>query len=220
MHYCKARALVLRAALASPAPGSVQATLRSKELFPGGFGSAERKPAACRWVGSLAGSPPMGRQQHPLAAQVGRAGKAPAARQTPAGARPSPLLTLLFPSLNWAVRAEQGFPEILGWQDPAPPCTPLPGAVPPLLRLRGEGVPWNPSGVHLFICRWPHPAPGDTGTGRAELCAPRARGLASSVRTTGCSLPRPGGPRKGVGTQAGVSQAVPCPLAVLPDPGS
>ena len=163
----------------------------------------------------------MGRQQHPLAAQVGRAGKAPAARQTPAGAQPSLLLTLLFPSLNWAVWAEQGFPEILGWQNPAPPCTPLPGAVPPLCRLRGEGAPWNPSGVPLCSSAGGlTPLLGTRGP-EGQCCAPPGRGgLASSVRTTGCSLPRPGGPRKGVGTQAGVSQAVPCPLAVPLDPGS
>lgn len=94
-----------------------------------GLAQQRGSPLHAGGEGHWPGLPPMGRQRPPPAAQVGRAGKAPAARQTPAGAWPSPPRALLsFPSLSQAVQAELGFPEVSGWR--TLPRTPLPGLFP------------------------------------------------------------------------------------------
>lgn len=179
MHFCKARALVLRATLASPAPGSVRAALPSKEPFPGGFGSAERKPAACRRGGSLAGSPAHGE----TAAPAGRTGGQSLARLLPPD-RPRQGLgqVRLAPCSRFLPRIRLcgpswGSPRF--WGGRTLPRTPLPGAVPPLGRLRGEGALGSLWIASLFTCRHPCPLPGDTGTG-GRSCAP-----------PGCRAPAP-----------------------------
>lgn len=131
MHYCKARALVLRAALASPAPGSVRATLWSKEPFPGGFGSAERKPAACRQVGSLAGSPAHGETAAPAGCTEGQS-RPGSRRQTDPGrgsAKSASHPTASFPGSGCADRA--GLPGDPGVAGPCPALhTPSRGCSP------------------------------------------------------------------------------------------
>ena len=210
MHYCKARTLVLRAALASPAPGSVRATLWSKEPFPGGFSSAERKPAACRWVGLLAGSPAHGETAAPAGCTGGQSWQGSRRQTDPCRglAKSASHPTVSFPKLGCVGRA-----GLLGDSGVAGPCPSLNNpsrGCSPTVQVRGEGAPWSPSGAHFCSSAGGLAPLLGTREPEGQSCAPPGRGgLASSVRTMGCSLPRPRGPRKGVGNQAGVSQAVP-----------
>lgn len=160
----KARQLVLRAALASPAPGGVPATLPSKERFQGALGSAERK-ACCVQAGRLAGCVLRAHLPH----GQGLSGK---------GSQSLSLNHVAFVSLNSALWAERGSPKGLGQWESTPPCTSLPGGYAPIWAdSGGDRALWGLPGSRLSTSAHARPAswghrdqdaravlPGGTGT--------------------------------------------------------
>lgn len=172
----KACQLVLRAALASPAPGGVPATLPPKERFQGALGSAERK-ACCMQAGRLAGCLLRAHLPH----GQGLSGK---------GSQSLSLNHVAFVSPNSALWAERGSPKGLGQWESTPPCTSLPGDMPPSGQTRG--VTGRCGAPLARACPPPRtlvPPLGDTGTRMPELCSPAAQGP-GFLGESCCAAPR------------------------------